>query len=417
MTVRAAASIAVAFAVLGAATARPEDPDPRRTRIASLGRLAWSGYDSPVAFCDLDGSNVVESKAVRADWLRWLPDGRRVVATSGDHVFVVDSTTGATTDLAADAKYGERFVSDRPALSPDGRRLVMWHTVQPTGGNRSVKSYVLGTQVVGYTLFDLDAGTRAELAPAPVPDLARDPPIVAWSADSKTLYAAIGTEPQRLTRFDADGAHPEIVATLAPGDRIQQIALRDAKIVLAVGHGRGFDVREAGGKSLFALDRGLRCSGLAWDRDGAALVVNADAPHTGGAAERWRVEPGKPPEKLRDPYPSRRTPTGDPAWEIEARRAEDATLPTMWLVPVPSGEPIRLDTTGPVVRVGGAFVFWRTTTPSKWSGTGAVQRFTPSVDDLWAYDPEFAAEIRLTDRGFSPRCWDVRPATPASRGR
>jgi hypothetical protein len=411
-----------ALLVAAGATVRAEDaaqPDDaaRRGAIAKLGRLAWSDYGGPLAFCDLDGSNVVQSDCLRADWLRWLPDRRRVVTVDGDHVRVVDSATGKSSDLTADARGGDRFVSGRPLLSPDGRRLVVWRTVQPNSTWHDSRSWSLNQQVVGFAVFDLDTGRRAEIAPAPIPRNVTDSPIAAWSADSASLYVALGTEPQRLTRFAADCTHTETVATVAPGARITQIAIDGPRIVFVVQYGPRFEVRDPAGKSYLVHDGGLVCTGLEWEPGGAALVVDAAAWVGPGRWERWRVVPGEPAQRLSVPWPPRRQPSGDAEFEVETRRADVFSQPVAYLVPATSGEPLALESRGPVVRVGGAFVFWRTTTPFRETRRGTTWTSTPAVEDLWCYDPAARAFVRLTTRGFSPRCSDVAVTPPATRGR
>jgi hypothetical protein len=414
---RAAAALLVAAAATVRAEDAPPDEAARRGAIAKLGRLAWSDYGGPLAFCDLDGSNVVESDCLRADWLRWLPDRRRVVTMDGDHVRVVDSATGKSSDLTADARGGDRFVSGRPLLSPDGRHLVVWHTVQPDSTWHDRRSWSLAQQVVGFAVFDLDTGRRAEIAPAPIPRQVEDPPIAAWTADSASLYVALGTEPQRLTRFAADGTHPETVATVAPGSRITQIAIDGPRIVFAVQHAGGLEVRDPAGRTLFFRDGRFVCGALEWEPGGTALLVDATA--TGGPfrCERWRVVPGERAVEFPDLRAPRRQPSGDPAFEIETRRTGNFSPPRVYLAPVPPAEPIALESSGPVVRVGGAFVFWRTTTPFRETRRGTTWTSTPAVEDLWCYDPAARAFVRLTTRGFSPRCWDVALTAPASRTR
>lgn len=414
---RAAAALLAAAAATGRAEDAPPDAAARRAAIAKLGRLAWSDYGGPLAFCDLDGSNVVTSDCLRADWLRWLPDRRRVVTVDGGHVRVVDSATGKSSDLTSDARPEERFVSGHPVLSPDGRHLVVWRTQAPKGGRRDIRSYTLVQQVAGFALFDLDTGRRTDIAPAPTPRNVADSPIAAWSADSASLYVALGTEPQRLTQFAADGTHPDTIVTVAPGSRITQIAIDGPRIVFAVRCGPRFEVRDPAGKTFFVHDGALLCTALEWEPGGAALIVDAAARDGPARRERWRVVPGEPAEQISVPWPPRHEPSGDAAFEIETRRDDIFSPPLAYLVPVPSGEPVALESQGPVVRAGGTFVFWRTTTPFRWTHRGTTAMFTPAVLDLWCYDPAARAFVRLTTRGFSPRCWDVAVTPPASRTR
>ena len=187
--------------------------------------------------------------------------------------------------------------------------------------------------------------------------------------------------------------------------------------MFAVRNGPRFDVRDPAGKTFLVRDGGLLCTALEWEPGGAALIVDAAARDGPPRRERWRVVPGEPAQQLSVPWPPRREPSGDAAFEIETRRADSVSPPLVYVAPVPSGEPVALESPGPVVRVGGTIVFWRTTTPSRSTRRGTTWMFTPAVLDLWSYDPAARASVRLTTRGFSPRCWDVAITPQASRGR
>lgn len=420
MTRRVAAAIAL---VLAAATAHSQDATPtddaaRRSAIAKLGRLAWSDVGAPLAFCDLDGSNVVESDCRRADWIRWLADGSGVVANDGDHVRLVDATTGKSRDLTADAKPGERFVANQPLLSPDRRHVVLWRTAPPKSTWGDIRSGSLKQQVAGFALFDLAAGRRSDISPAPMPRNIGDAPIAAWTPDSSALFVALGTEPQRLTRFAPDGTRPQIVTTVSAGSRISQIAIQGERVLFAVQMGTRFDIRDTDGRTIFVRDGRYWCASLSWEPGGGALVVEAWPENFPAPIERWRVVAGESAKLLPSPWPPRREPSGDPAFLIETRQDAFSAPRAAYLAPASSGEPVALESAGPIVRVGGAFVFWRTTTPSSSIVRGTTHMSTPAVLDLWSYDPAARSFAPLTTRGFSPRCWDVfvAPEKPSRGG-
>jgi hypothetical protein len=72
---------------------------------------------------------------------------------------------------------------------------------------------------------------------------------------------------------------------------------------------------------------------------------------------------------------------------VGPRRADVFSQPVAYLVPATSGEPLALESRGPVVRVGGAFVFWRTTTPFRQVRRGATVMDTPAVEICGATTP------------------------------
>jgi hypothetical protein len=413
--------VAVAASVAGVALAgdpSPTDDAARRAAIAKLGRLAWAAPAKSVAFCDLDGSNTVESTSRHPTWLRWLPDGKRVVAAGQDRVFIVDSTTGATADLTADAKYGERFLSEQPLLSPDGRRLVTWRS---TRSNRKSIWGTVSNEVAGYALFDLDAGTRTDLGPAPAPASWWDPTPAAWSADGKSLYAVMG-DVQNLTRFAPDGTHPVVVASVAPGRRITAVAVDGPQPMIAIQDGAQFEVRGVDAKTIFSLPRAehgvhpMSCRGLAWESGGATLLVDTIGDDDAWYLARRRIGAGRPPENLVDPYLPRRATIAGATWSVEERRV-DGGGSSLFRVATPPDECIKIGPGCWPRAVGNVVVFWR----SPWNTGGSVlwdaTGRPPGECELCAYDPKDGATIRLAEREFEVQCWDVLVTPPASRGR
>lgn len=60
-------------------------------------------------------------------------------------------------------------------------------------------------------------------------------------------------------------------------------------------------------------------------------------------------------------------------------------------------------------RVGDVFAFWRVTVPNRPDPRPAFEhaKTIQGTDDLWAYAPKDGTVLRLTERGFTARSWDV----------
>jgi hypothetical protein len=410
--VRVAAFAAAALLVVAARA--DDDPDAaRRAAVAKLGRLAWRPPEGPIEFCDLDGGNVVVSDSRKVEWLRWLPDGRRVVATGYDRVYVVDAATGKSVDLTADAKYGERFLSDRPLLSPDGRRLVTWRSLAPS--KRTPTRFGAGTvneEVAGYAVIDLDTGARREIGPVRVPMNWWDAPAAAWSDDGKNLYAAVGRETQTLSRFTADGVRLGDVAQV-PDGRVDFVLVRGERVVYAVHAGRQLNVLQVGGgkPSLSCAGEGrpVRCTGLAWDDDGA-LLVDVDF---GLRRERRRVPEGGAPELLASLALPQRASAADGTWSVVAELAEDGGT-SLRRVGGAGEAPIGPGT-WPLRVAQDVVVYWRPTKPPV-AWTREMRRFFDPAE-LRAWFPKDGSSIRLMPTPVAAWCWDVFAPPPVSRAR
>jgi hypothetical protein len=432
--------IAIAAFVAACATAWAEDPAKdeaaRRAAIAKLGRMAWSGKDTPLEFCDLDGGNVLATDVGRVSFVRWLPDGRRVLASSNDRVFVVDAATGKSKDLGADLP-DDRFASWIPSVSPDARYAVFWHT--RVGGPYQQ------WMPFAYSVFDLDAGTRTDVGPI-VPRDATElwtggPPFAWWSPDG-ALFAAVcpglrdspkpGTRWQLVKWTPADGKR-EVVAEAPTGTRFTRMAFRGNRFAYVLGyedgHGVVPSVRLDDGSTVFELTTPGSIFSVAWEPDGDALRVRTESGSRQSRAKTcWRVVPGKPATQTSDVEPKKRVPSGDPAWEIETRNVttnpDAGTFPSdkddpetgLFRVSTATGEATHVCPGSSPQRVGDVVVFWRVTVPSK-KREGPYFEMPPTIwgtDDLWAYDVKDGAVIRLSTRGFNLRCLDIRP-TPDAR--
>ncbi len=412
----AAAALVAACATAWAADP-PKDEAARRAAIAKLGRMAWSDVGKPLSFCDLDGSNVVESATPSASYVTWLPDGARVVADAGGTVWIVDSATGKAVDLAPDRRStDEQFRV--PRLSPDGSRVLARHV------NTAHK---LGWQSEGYRVFDLATGKSHEIAPAAEEDWLGGPPPAWWAPDG-SIVAVLGTSPETLVRVRDDGKPPVVLATAPKGCRIRHAAILGDKIAYSLegsGHSH-VEVRDTTGATLLAEDVVAQPIFLRWEDGGASLRFEMIFYNTHVVNLR-RLAAGKAPEPITEEV---KPPTGlasdDGKWRLTCRSVK---------TDVPDGDPLyastllRVDTAtgaetdlGPgrsPVRFGDVYVYWRVTVPDKvQEGPFFEHRETiRGTEDLWAYDPKDGAVIRLTDRGFTPRCEEFRATPDASKGK
>src|SRR5262249_19905775 len=133
----------------------------------------------------LDGGDVVTSDAGPVVYVRWLPDGRRVVASAKGRVLVVDAATGKATDLAPDEPDG-RFIGP-PKLSPDRRFAVWWR--------KERHGHVQNLAPAAFTVFDLDRGTRSDVGPAEPEEIRGwwgGGSFTAWWSPKGELYACVG---------------------------------------------------------------------------------------------------------------------------------------------------------------------------------------------------------------------------------
>ncbi len=325
------------------------------------------------------------------------PPRRRV---GGDRAYVVDSKTGKSVDLTAGAKPGERFTGAEPAFSPDRRRLALWRCTPPRAPGESLI-------VDSYALFDLETGAWTEL-PAPVRvELRHDlrpawspRPTAWWTADGSALYAVVGSPCQSLARCAPDGSRPTTVSSVGNSRKIVDAAVDGPFVVFAVEDDRRFEVRDVAGKALFVLDEPAQCRRLAWTSDGAAFLVDVERKDS---AQRWRVELGVSTKTV-DVEPARLLiPPMDPKWSIAERRPMDHHFTLLYSETLATHETVTVGPGHDARAFGDVVVYWSAAKEAK--------------EDLWAFDPNDGATIRLTDRGFAPRSWDVVVTPPASRGR
>jgi len=430
--------VAVLVAACAAADAAdpPKDEAARRATIAKLGRVAWSGKDQPLEFCDLDGGNVVASDAGRVSFVKWMPDGRRVLASGDGRVFVVDAATGKSKNLAADAP-DDRFAAWIPAVSPDGKFAVYWRARQGGAANQWTP--------VAVAAFDLDAGTRADvgrIVQQTTAELSLSGPPPAWWSPDGTLYAAVSPELDevatpgmrwKLVKWKPGGAKRQTVAEIPSGSRITRMAFhggRCAYVVQPQDGGRGARVVVLdGGKVAFEPTPPAPILAVAWEEDGAALRVELQSPETRKIVTNWRVVPGEAATQIPEFMPPTRVPTGDPAWEVETRNPptnpDAGTFPTdvdepttgLFRVATATSEATHVCPGRSPQRVGDVIVFWRVTVAAR-KKEGQYFEMAPTIpgtDDLWAYDVKDGAVIRLSERGFAARCYDIRPTPDAAK--
>jgi hypothetical protein len=407
----AVAALIVAASASARAEDAPKDEAARRAAIAKLGRLAWSDVGKPLSFCDLDGSNVVDSATPPATSVTWLPDGARVIADAGGTIWIVDSKTGKAVDLAPERRSpDEKFTV--PRLSPDGSRALARHVNT---------AHASGWQSEGYRVFDLATGKSTEIAPAAEEDWLGGPPPAWWAPDG-SVVAVLGTSPETLVRVRDDGKPPVLLATAPKGCRIRRVAFLGEKIAYSLEGRSHVEVRDTSGAQYLSEDVLAQPTYLRWDDGGASLRFEMIFYNTRVASAR-RLVAGKPPEPI-PPTPVARAQivSDDGKWRLTTRTAK---------TDVPDGDPIyswtllRVDAAsgaetdlGPgrlPVRFGDVYVYWRVTVPDKAKeGRFFEHRKTiRGTEDLWAYDPKDGAVIRLSTRGFTPRCREIR-ATPTA---
>lgn len=428
MTKRAVALAAVCLAV-SASEARPDDDAERRAKIAKLARLVWCDRAKPIAFCDLDGTNVVRSEHPGVGFdacLRVLPDGRRVLLCGGGKVRVIDSRDASEKELTADAP-DEEFPAMPPQVSPDGRYAVFWHG--PRRDN-------FPPEQTSYAVFDLETGARTNIGPLPPPSIAAtwgryEAPTAWWSPDGE-LYAAVAAPPPaddktwKLVRWSPATKKQVDVAVLPPGTRVTQMAFSGKRFAYGVAPETNYKfipaVRAGDGSTLFELTAHGLIWGLRWEDDGAALRLRVQPPE-GPPSYTLRVEPGKPAERVTEFEQSPRAPM-DAGW-IEERRVDapgekskgwESPESELWRVAA-NGEATKIGLGRAPRRVGDVVVFWRVTVPAK-NAEGPyfeMPERIPGRDDLWAYDPKDGAQIRLTTCGFDTQCWDLLVAPAATK--
>jgi hypothetical protein len=430
MTKRAVALAAVCLAVSTSA-ARADDDAERRAKIAKLARLVWCDRGKPIAFCDLDGTNVVRSEHPGVGFdgcLRVLPDGRRVLLCGGGKVRVVDSRDASEKDLTADAP-GEEFPARPPQVSPDGRYAVFWH-----GPRRDH----FPAEQTSYAVFDLETGSRTLVGPLQPPSIAAtwgryEPPTAWWSPDGD-LYASVAAPPPaddktwKLVRWSPATKERQDVAALPPGTRATQMAFHGERMAYVVAPETNQQfipvVRAGDGSKLFELTENGLIWGLRWEEDGAALRLRVQPPVASPVTYFLRVAPGKPAERVTEFEPPPRA-SFDGGW-IEERRIDVAREKRDgWVTPeselwrvAANGEAKKIGLGSSPRRVGEVVVFWRVSVPvkNKEGPYFEMPQRIPGSDDLWAYDPKDGAQIRLTTCGFDTQCWDLLVA-PAARTR
>lgn len=423
-----AALVVVACVALSSATACSEDDADRRAKIAKLARLVWCDRGKSIAFCDLDGKNVVRSADPPLSfdgWMHVLPDGKRVLVCGGGKVRLVNASDASVKELTADAA-DEEFSALPPSISADGRYAVFWHG--PRLDNFPPKP-------ASYAVFDLDAGTREDVGPLPPPSIAAtwgrfDPPTAWWSPDGELFAAVAAGEPAgkdtwKLVRWSPATKKRTDVTVLPPGTRVTQMAFHGKRFAYGVAPETNYKfvpvVRADDGSTLFELKEYGLIWGLGWEESGAAVRLRIQPPN-GPPHYFLRVEAGKAAEKIAEFEPPPRAALAD-GW-IEERRIDAPTGKDTWVAPeselwrvAADGKATKIGLGSAPRRVGDVVVFWRVTVPAK-DKEGPyfeMPERIPGKDDLWAYDPRDGAQIRLTDCGFDAPQWDL--VMPASRTR
>ena len=425
------AAALVAMVVVGAGAARAEDPPKdeaaRRAALAKAGRMVRSDRGKPVVFSDLDGGNALETTVENATSLKWLRDGKRVLATTDGRVLTIDSATGKATDLAPDAPK-DVFVAWTPILSPDGRYAVYWH---------SPRRDHLPLEPFAYAVFDLESGGFTDVGTLAFESVRRPGPSerpFAWWSPEGTLYACVAGDLQRdeqrgsrwkLVRWSPSGKTTETVAELPWGTRVTQTAFLGDRVAYVIDAQQQYRYvpRVVSGKGdvLFELPEYGLIWGVRWEADGSALRLRIQAPDATHTTKFWRVVPGeKPKVEIPEFDPPRRVATGDPGVGVEARwKMDDPDASGIFRIAEATGEATRIGTGGDPIRVGDVVVFWRVTIPSKQKEGPYFEapETIPGTDDLWAYDARDGAVIRLSDCGFTSRAWDIRAnaAEPTKR--
>lgn len=419
---------AVALLVLAAAAVArsgdlPEAEAPRRAAIAKLGRMVFADLGKPVAFCDLDGGNVLRTEVGPVTSLKWLRDGKRVLATANGRVLTIDAESGKATDLTPD-RPDDVFVASYPVLSPDGRYGVYWH---------SPRRDHLPLDPFAYAVFDFEAGGFTDVGSLAFEDVRRpshfERPFAWWSPDGR-LHACVAGDAKpdekrgsrwKLVRWSPIDGTTETEAELPWGTRVTQMAFLGDRVAYVIDgqQQHHYVPRVVSGKGdvLFELPQYGLIWGIRFEEDGAALRLRIQAPDATHTTKFWRAEPGKPTTEIAEFEPPTGVRVDGGAARVEERRDGDAT--SLVRVDAKTGETRPIGPGNSPVRVGDVVVFWRVTIPSKQAEGPYFEhpRTIPGTDDLWAFDPKDGAVIRLTDRGFQATCWNIRAndAGPAKR--
>lgn len=398
--------------------AEPTSDPARRAAIAKLGRLAWSDVGQPLAFCDLDGGDVVTSDAGPVSLVRWLTDGRRVFAMRNGRAFVVDSTTGASTDLASDEPKA-RFAGRVPCMSPDRHFAVCWRMKEQGRSKISAPA--------AYVVFDLERGTHVDLSPFELDD-----PLASWTSNGPTawwspkgeLYALLSAprgegEPAgsrwRLVRWSPADGSTTTVAEPPAGTRISEMAFLGEHYAYAVTPEQAHDfvplvISDSGERLLSLTSRGFIWD-MRWESDGAALLVRVQGPGPSTVQHVLRVARGGEPTEVAEFRPPRRVALAD-GTIVEDRISGEPGEAALFRVAA-NGDAARICDGAHVVPAGRVGVFWRVCVPDRVQPGPYFEepKKIPGTDVLWAWDPADGALIRLTDREFTARCWDffIRP--------
>jgi hypothetical protein len=396
---RGAAVVLVLFAAETAAAqeASPAD-EARRAAVAKLGRLVWSDVGKPPAFCDLNGGNVVESDAPHVSSIRWLADGKRVVACEGGRVFAVDALSGKSTDLVADAGDDDAYWWPRPAET--GARAVAWH-----------KHRRRLAAAVGYTVFDLAQDKRFEIAP-PVKEMLLRPDLPVWFAPDGTILAVLGTAPETLVRFDAGGKRLAEVAVVPDAAKIRVGKFVKDRLVYAVERQDAVEVRDSTGATLGRIGGDLEPTLFGVDEAG---LLRLEVMERRTRRQRaWYFAAGRPPRELTKAELWRQFWSDDRRWSLSTRyEAKAAGHCVIVRTDASTGLNTDICPGDTLRRVGNVFVFWRVRTPAP-ADTGGASELEGTIEskDLWCYDPKDGAVFRMTDRGFTARCWDLYVTPP-----
>jgi eukaryotic-like serine/threonine-protein kinase len=178
--------------LLGKARSMSLSPDGRRV-------LAQSGDDPPGLLILTTGAGTPRSvpiKGIALQWATWMPDGRHAVVRGseggrGARLYLVDTDTGERRVFAPEG--ASHFGG---GVSPDGKLVA---AIAP---DRSVM------------LYPPDGGE-----PKPAPGVAAEETVIRWTADGRGLYvASFKSTPVTVFRVDLATGRREPVRSFTPAD-------------------------------------------------------------------------------------------------------------------------------------------------------------------------------------------------------
>jgi len=178
--------------LLGKARSMSLSPDGRRV-------LAQSGDDPPALLILPTGAGTPRSvpiKGIALQWATWMPDGRHAVVRGseggrGARLYFVDTETGERRVFAPEG--ASHFGG---GVSPDGKLVA---AIAP---DRRV------------TLYPLDGGE-----PKPASGVAAEETVIRWTADGRGLYvASFRSAPVTVFRVDLATGRREPVRSFTPAD-------------------------------------------------------------------------------------------------------------------------------------------------------------------------------------------------------